>query len=365
MKITGFQLAKISVPLITPFTTALRTVNAIEDIVLMVETDTGNIGYGEAPATAVITGDTLGSIQDALRLHILPALIGMSIGDLDAITNTIQNSIIHNTNAKAAAEIAVYDLHAQAKGKPLYQFLGGGTPRLVTDITISIGTTEQMIADCLRAMQNGYETLKIKVGKNIVQDIDDIKKIGAVCNGKARLLLDANQSWTAEQTVLALEEVEQAGVEIDLIEQPVKADDIDGLCYITRRVKTPVMADESAFNPAQVTELLERRAVDIINIKLMKTGGLSNAHKIVDIAETYGIKCMIGCMLETSISIAAAAHFAVSHANVITRIDLDGVSLSTFDPVIGGATFNGPEIILNEEPGLGIQSIKGLQTIEC
>ncbi len=361
MKISGFRLAKLSVPLRTPFKTALRTVSKIEDIVLLVETDTGNIGYGEAPPTAVITGDTHGSIIDALRYHIMPAIMSMDISDLDAITTCIQDAIVHNTNAKAAAEIAVYDLNAQAQNQPLYKALGGGSPHLSTDLTISVDGVDKMVADSLLALEQGYKTLKIKVGKDIALDVKRIEAIYAKTKGKAPLILDANQGWSAEQTVRALDELESAGVELDLIEQPVKANDIDGMEYVTSRVRTPVMADESAFSAQQVTELLERKACDIINIKLMKTGGLSNAIRIAGIAQKYGAQCMIGCMLETSISVSAAAHFAAAHASIITRIDLDGPALGTFDPVKGGTTFNGPKITLNKEAGLGIRTIKGLQ----
>ena len=364
MKVTGFKLAKLCVPLITPFKTALRTVTKVDDIILLVETDTGNIGYGEAPPTAVITGDTHGSIIDALRYHIMPAIIGMNVSDLDAITSSIQGAIVHNTNAKAAAEIAIYDLCAQAQAVPLYKMLGSDTPHLSTDLTISVDDVDKMVADSLLALEQGYETLKIKVGKNIDLDIIRIKAIHGKTKGKAELILDANQGWSAEQTVRALDELEKAGIALDLIEQPVKADDIDGMEYITSRVNTPVMADESAFNVMQVRELLERKACDIINIKLMKTGGISNAIKIANIAKDHGAQCMIGCMLETSISVSAAAHFAAAHADVITRIDLDGPALGTFDPVDGGTTFDGPNITLGGEPGLGIHAIKDLKYID-
>jgi o-succinylbenzoate synthase len=364
MKITGFKLAKVRVPLITPFKTALRTVTQIEDIILMIETDTGHIGYGEAPATAVITGDTHGSIIDALRLHILPAIVGMDTAQLADITAAIQGAIVHNTNAKAAAEIAVYDLCAQDKNQPLYMFLGGGEPRLTTDLTISVDNVDKMVADSLLAVKAGYKLLKIKVGKDINLDIERVKAIYAAIDGRSHLLLDANQGWTAEQTVSALDTLERAGVKLEMIEQPVKADDIDGMQFITQRVSTPVMADESAFNLGQVVEILERKAADIINIKLMKTGGLSNAIAIANTASTFGAECMIGCMLETSISVSAAAHFAVAHAHVITRIDLDGPALGAFDPVQGGTTFDGPSIVLGDGPGLGIKSITGLNIID-
>ena len=152
-------------------------------------------------------------------------------------------------------------------------------------------------------------------------------------------------------------------VQLELVEQPVKAHDLDGMRYVTERVTTPIMADESVFGPAQVIELIRMRAADIVNIKLMKTGGLSNAIRIADIAALHGIECMIGCMLESSISVAAAAHLAVARSDAITKVDLDGPSLGAYNPVDGGVLFNESEITITGAPGLGIRSIRGLEAL--
>jgi L-alanine-DL-glutamate epimerase-like enolase superfamily enzyme len=183
--------------------------------------------------------------------------------------------------------------------------------------------------------------------------------------GRALLRLDANQGWTAKQAVHAMHKLEDAGVTLELLEQPVKAADIEGLKYVTERVHTPVMADESVFGPTQVIDLIKRRAADIINIKLMKTGGISNAIRIADIAALYGVDCMIGCMIESSISVAAAVHVAVAKAEIITKVDLDGPSLGRFNPVEGGVSFNESEITIGEGAGLGIVQVHGLELLEA
>ncbi|MBX9400453.1 dipeptide epimerase [Lysobacter sp. BMK333-48F3] len=363
MKITDIRFGMLRVPLKTPFKTALRTVDTVEDIVVTVHTDTGHIGYGEAPATAVITGDTHGSIVEAIRKFISPRLIGQEIANLNRITGLIQGAIEKNSSAKAAVEIAVYDLFGQLYGAPLYKMLGGGDPVITTDITISVDYIEKMVADSIAACDRGFESLKIKVGKDIGVDIERVKAIYAAVEGRALLRLDANQGWTAKQAVYALQTLEDAGVRLELVEQPVKAQDLDGMKYVTDRVHTPIMADESVFGPAEVIDLIRMRAADIINIKLMKTGGLSKAIQIADIAAMYGVDCMIGCMIETSISVAAAVHLAVAKANVITKVDLDGPSLCAFNPVDGGVIFNESEITVTDAPGLGIREIRGLEPL--
>jgi L-Ala-D/L-Glu epimerase len=363
MKITDIRFGMLRVPLKTPFKTALRTVDTIEDIIVCVHTDTGNIGYGEAPATAVITGDTHGSIVEAIKKFISPRLIGEEIANLNRITQLIQGSLEKNSSAKAAVEIAIYDLFGQLYNAPLYKMLGGGDPVITTDITISVDYIDKMVADSVAAVDRGFESLKIKVGKDIGVDIERVKAIYAAVEGRALLRLDANQGWTAKQAVFALQTLEDAGVRLELVEQPVKAQDLEGMKYVTERVHTPIMADESVFGPTEVIELIRMRAADIINIKLMKTGGLSNAIHIADICGMYGMECMIGCMVETSVSVAAAVHLAVAKANVITKVDLDGPSLCQFNPVVGGVIFNESEITVTQAPGLGIREIQGLQTL--
>ena len=363
MKITDIRFNMLRVPLKTPFKTALRTVDFIEDVIVTVHTDQGNVGYGEAPATAVITGDTHGSIVEAIKKYIAPRIIGEDIANLNRITQLIQGSLEKNSSAKAAVEIAVYDLFGQLYDAPLYKLLGGGDPVITTDITISVDYIDKMVADSIAAVDRGFESLKIKVGKDIGVDIERVKAIYAAVEGRALLRVDANQGWTAKQAVFALQTLEDAGVRLELVEQPVKAPDLEGMKYVTERVHTPIMADESVFGPTEVIELIRMRAADIINIKLMKTGGLSNAIHIADICGMYGMECMIGCMVETSVSVSAAVHLAVAKANVITKVDLDGPSLCQFNPVVGGVIFNESEISVTQAPGLGIREIRGLQAL--
>lgn len=360
MRIREIRLGMLRVPLTTPFKTALRTVEQVEDVVVMVHADGGHVGYGSAPATAVITGDTHASIIEAVRHHIGPRLLGEDIADLDRVTGLIQGAMARNTSAKAALEIAVHDLWGQLHGAPLHRLLGGGVPALTTDITISVNPVDTMVADALAAVERGFRSLKLKVGKDIGQDLERVRAIHAALGDRALLRLDANQGWTAKQAVSALHALEDAGIRLDLVEQPVPAHDLEGLRYVTERVRTPVMADESVFGPREAIELIRMRAADIVNIKLMKTGGISGALRLADLCGLHGIECMMGCMLESSIGVAAAAHVAVARPGVITRVDLDAPALCRHDPVAGGVVFEGASIRITDAPGLGIRAIEGL-----
>ncbi|MCB2295260.1 dipeptide epimerase [Clostridium algoriphilum] len=357
MKITDIEISSISVPLKRPFKTSLRTVNSVEDIVVMIKTDSGNVGFGEAPPTGVITGDTKGAILGAIDDHIKKTIIGMDVEHFEEILIKLNRCIVNNTSAKAAIDIALYDLYGQLYKTPLYKLLGGYKKELITDITISVNEPNEMAKDSLHAIGLGYKTLKVKVGKDSRTDILRLKAVRDIVGYDINIRIDANQGWKPKEAILTLRKIEDAGLNIEFVEQPVDAHDIEGLKFVTDNISIPVMADESVFSPMDALKILQTHAADFINIKLMKTGGIYNASKICSMAEIYGTQCMIGCMLESKISVTAAAHLA-SAKSIITKIDLDGPILCSEDPIIGGAVFNESFIELSTAPGLGIKGVK-------
>ena len=356
MKIVDIQTDEIFIPLATPFKTALRTVSSVEDVVVKITADDGRVGYGEAPPTGVITGDTKGSILSAVNEFIRPALLGMDIAELDAVMARLDSCILKNTSAKAAVDMALYDLWGKLYGAPLYRLLGGARRELETDITISVNPVEEMVRDSLAAVERGYRILKVKVGKEGLKDIERIQAIRQAVGPQVAIRVDANQGWTAKQAVRIITAMEDRGLAIDLVEQPVKAHDLEGMRQVTRAVYTPILADESVFSPEDAVTIIQTGAADLLNIKLMKTGGIHNALRICAVAETYGVECMIGCMLESKLAVSAAAHLAAARC-VITRADLDGPSLCRTDPFEGGPDFLENRIVMNDAPGLGITGL--------
>lgn len=360
MRITDIKIGLLSVPLKKPFKTALRTVNCVEDIIVKIETDTGHVGYGEASPNGAVTGDTKGAIIGAIEDHIKKHLIGMDIENMEEIMKRLDESIVKNTSAKAAVDIAVYDLFGQLYNAPVYKLLGGYGKEIVTDITISVNSPEEMVRDSITAINQGYRTLKIKVGKNSNLDMQRIRAIREAVGKDIAIRIDANQGWTPKEAVYILRKMEDAGFNIELVEQPVLAHDLEGLKFVTDNVSIPVLADESVFSPRDAMTIIQMRAADLINIKLMKTGGIHNALKICSMAEIYGAECMIGCMLEAKVSVTAAVHLAAAKS-VITKIDLDGPVLCSEDPVVGGAIFEDYKIKLTDEPGFGFKNINDVK----
>lgn len=357
MKIADIETKRLEIPLKKPFKTALRTVTQAESLIVQVTLDDGTTGIGEAPPTHVITGDSLESIDYAIMQVIRPRVIGLSTDGIERLEEIMERAIVHNTSAKAALDIAFWDCLGKQAKMPLYKLLGGYTKRLETDFTVSVNAAAEMAADAVSLAEQGFDTLKIKVGDSTVaEDIERVYGIRQAVGTQIRLRLDANQGWSAKEAVATIGRMEDMGLDIELVEQPVPAWDLDGLKRVTDGVRTPIMADESVFSPRDALRLLEKHACDLINIKLMKASGISGAQKINALAEAYGIPCMIGCMVESKVSVTAACHFAAGKKN-ITRCDLDTPLMFASDPVSGGARYEGNQIFLPDEPGLGIRSI--------
>ena len=355
MKIKRISVGEINLPLARPFKTALRTVEHVNDIVVRIEADDGTVGYGEAPPTAVITGDTKGSILCAIQEFIAPSLVGMDVEDMEGLQKKLHACILKNTSAKAAVDMALYDLLGKRFGVPLYQLLGGAKNEIETDITISVNPIDEMVADSVDAVRQGFRVLKVKVGKEGKADVERIRAIRQACPD-AVIRVDANQGWTAGQAISIIKAMEDAALDIELVEQPVPAHDFEGMKAITRAVETPILADESVFCAEDAIKIIQHGAADLLNIKLMKTGGIWKALQICSVADIYGVKCMMGCMLESRLSVAAGAHLAAAKG-CITLCDLDGPSLCSVDPYTGGPIFEGAKIRMSADPGIGVDNI--------
>ncbi len=301
----------------------------------------------------MITGDTKGSIRCAIRDFIAPAITNMDIDNIEEIMHVLHSCILNNSSAKAAVDMAVYDLYSRSLHSPLYQILGGAGKEVETDITISINPIEVMVQDSLKAINRGYHILKVKVGKDGMKDVERISRIRLAAGPEIAIRVDANQGWTPKEAVRIITRMEDLGLDIELIEQPVAAHDLYGMQYVTAHSTTPILADESVFTPGDAIRLLEMHGADMLNIKLMKTAGIHQALKICSIAEIYGVQCMMGCMLESKLAVSAAAHLAAGK-KVITKVDLDGPALCRTAPFVGGPEYDGAHIRMNETYGIGI-----------
>lgn len=359
MIITEMSLGTLSIPLKKPFKTALRSTDVVTTNIVALATDAGAVGYGEAPPTAAITGDTDGSIICTLVTRIAPALLGRDVSELHDALTAVERSAVGNTSAKAAADIALHDLWGKLCGQPLYRLWGGTKRTFATDYTISLNAPDEMARDAAEAVRDGYDALKIKVGVDFRLDMERIGAVRREVGPGVLLRVDANQGWTPKEAIRIIRYMEDEGLDIELVEQPVVCHDVEGLKRVTDAVDTIILVDESVYSPRDAMRLIAMRAADMLNIKLMKSGGLSGALKICAMAESAGMECMIGAMMESKVSVTAAAHLAMAR-RVVTKYDLDPPILCASDPVKGGVRYDGSVLSLNDAPGLGIDAVDGV-----
>lgn len=349
MLITRITARMVEVPLEKPFVVSLGTITSCETVYVKIETDAGLVGFGEGAGITFVTGETNDTVLNTVRL-LEPVLIGQNPYAIEHIHRKMDSAIVRNSAAKAAIDIALYDLMAKGANLPLYQYLGGVSNTVEIDMTIGIDKPEVMAERAAELIAQGYRHIKVKAGIDDAQDADAIRLIRKAAPG-AHLKVDANQGWNAHRALAMLRIYAQEGVEA--LEQPVPYWDFDGLKYIRDRSPIAIMVDEGCFSPQDASKITRTGAADIINIKLMKCGGIYRALQINAIAEAANVNCMLGCMLESRLAIAAGAALVASHPNFIYG-DLDSfVDYADTDLLVKGFTYYAPYIRLSDKPGIG------------
>jgi len=353
------------VTLVRPFVTAVRSATAIDVVLVEARDSDGRSGWGEAPTSWRVTGESRQSVTAAVEGPLTEAAFGHPADDPAGTSGLLARSLVRNSAARMAVDCALYDLAAQASGVPLYRYLGGEHGNVRTDMTLSAGLPgeddDALIATALQHRDAGFGTLKVKVGAG-GDDVSVLRRVRAEVGADVGLRVDANQGWSAEQAVSVIGAWEDAGLGIELVEQPVAMDDLDALEFVTRHVHTPILADETVWTTRDLTEVVRRRAANMINIKLAKTGGLREALRMAELARENGVTVIIGCMMESHVGISAAASLAcalesTAAAPLGTAHDLDAGLWLTRSLVTGGATYQRDIVRLPDTAGLGISEL--------
>lgn len=304
-----------------PFRISLGETREKEGVFVQLVTQGGVMGFGEAAPSKYVTGETVSSCLEAISRHLFPAIKDVEANDLELIHQRMEKSLPGNPAAKAALDMALYDISSKASKRPLFKYLNGRKNKIETDITIGIDSPPSMARSASKFVNDGFQILKIKVGTTPEEDTQRIKLIRDAIGPKVKLRIDANQGWkTPQEALKIINKIRKYNIE--LIEQPLPASDIDGLREL-RKGLIPIAADESAKSLEDVKKLIEKEAVDIINIKLMKCGGIYPAREIVRFCEKNNVPCMIGVMGESKIGVSAATHLACS-SDIFKYADLDG-----------------------------------------
>jgi L-alanine-DL-glutamate epimerase-like enolase superfamily enzyme len=324
MKKAGLIISKaecktVRAPLVMPFRIATGQHNELENVFLAVELQDGVKGFGEAAVATHITGETVEQTVNNLRAA-AAALKGQDISDPFALCRAVKPEFRGNHAALAALETAVLDAFTRSFKVPLWKLFGDRPAQLSTDITVVIGSVEEAAGVAEDFYRRGFRAFKIKVGNDANLDLQRVLAV-AKHAPRSALILDANQGFTAETMLKFLKALRAKGVTPVLLEQPVPKADLDGLKKLTRLSGVLVCADESAGSLKDVTRLLQENVVNAVNVKFMKSGLIEGA-EIARLARAKGAKLMIGAMLESALSITAAAHFAAG-LGCFDFIDLD------------------------------------------
>lgn len=349
---------RISAPLHTPFVTALRRATSIDSLIVTVVDSDGRTGLGEAPQVWQVTGSSVDGAQACVDQVIAPLLAGRDPDDLVGNCRAVHGAVAGNEAARAAVDVALHDLYARRLGIPLVRLLGGTARQVPTDVTLSAASADELASAARQRTSEGFTVLKVKVGHRdgpeaATGDVDRIRAIRTAVGPRTRIRLDANQSWTPREAVRVIQGLEDADLDVELVEQPVPRYDLDGLAWVSDRVDTPILADEAVFGVRDLVEVIRRRAADLVNVKLAKCGGLGEAVTMLEVARAHGVGTMVGSMMESPVGVAAAASLAAARGTTVVS-DLDAAWWLAGSPVTGGAIYRGPVVELADAPGLGV-----------
>jgi L-alanine-DL-glutamate epimerase-like enolase superfamily enzyme len=366
--IAQVRLHRTTVPLVRPFVTAVRTATEIDVLLVEVIDSDGRSGWGEAPTSWRVTGESRASVTAAVEGPLRDAVLGMPVdGTTDAAADAslaLDRAVVRNSAARMAVDCAIYDLAALAAGVPLRELLGATGSTVNSDMTLSAVHSDDGIAGlaetAVRHRDDGFRTLKLKVGAG-ADDVAAMRAVRDAVGPDITLRADANQGWTPSRAVDVIRAWEDLGLAVELVEQPVHRDDLEGLAFVTAHVQTPVLADESVWTTRDLREVIARRAADLVNIKLAKTGGIREAVAVLDLAERAGMRAIVGCMMESHVGIAAASCVAAlvdSRSESAAAHDLDAGLWLRESPVLGGIAYDGETVVVSDEPGLGIRGLR-------
>jgi L-alanine-DL-glutamate epimerase-like enolase superfamily enzyme len=356
LTIARIDLWAVRLPLHEPFVISYATYPDVATIVIRLRTSDGLEGWGEATPDPNVTGETYGGTYETLRRDLLPVLPGTDARDREALLLALDARVEQAPAAKAAIDIALHDLLGRASGLPVWALLGGRSkPHLEISRVVSMKEPAAMAADALRHVEAGFGTIKLKVGEadRYRIDMERIAAVRAAIGPEIGIKIDVNQGWRTPGVAIAAirASIEHAP---DYYEQPVAQWDIAGLAEVRRQTGAIIMADEACHGPREILRIAEARAADLVNIKLMKTGGLFRALQLNAIAETAGIRAQVGTMVESSIASAAGLHLAMALANVRT-IEMGGPNMIAHDIGNLKSYYAMNRIDLPDLPGLGIE----------
>jgi len=353
VKIRRFEVVSVDLPLRKGYRIANQTIAFARNVLVRAETDDGVIGFGGAAPANNEGGESDESCLAALDGPLRELALGAEVpADPSPLAQQALRLAADCPAARAALDTALWDLAARRAGVPLVRFWGGEPMPLPTSVTIGVCGVEETLAAAQNWVARGFRIIKVKIGEDVALDAERLSKMREALGPGVLLRIDGNQGYSLEDARILLRETD--GLDLEMLEQPLDARDLAGMCALRRESRVPIVADEAAGSVEECAEIVERGAAHGINIKLMKCGGPSAARVIHDCALAAGLSLMLGCNDETRVSIAAAAHLALAMPG-LRYADLDGHMDLVRDPAAGGFEVYDGCLHVGEQPGLGVE----------
>lgn len=349
--IKNISIYKLSMPLKKPFIISLGPITHAENIIVKITTDKGLQGFGECSPFMTINGENQDTAFIVGQL-LAKKLKGKNINEAQENLDAMNEVIYGNSSIKSAFDIAMLDASAQEAGMPLYKYLGGKkNKKIITDYTVSLGSAEQMAADALLIKQNGFKIIKVKLGTSFKEDVERIKAIRDAVGKKVDLRIDANQGWDTQTAISTLNALHKYNIQY--CEEPIARWDHSNLKKVKNKSRIPVMADESCCDHHDAARLISAKSCDMFNLKLGKSSGITNALKIIKLAEKADMQMQVGGFMESKIGMTANAHLSLTSKH-IRYYDFDTPLMFAEDPVNGGIEYKENGLVeVPETHGLG------------
>lgn len=361
MRITAVEAWPVSMHLAQPYTIAYETIIAATNVFLRLETNQGIAGYGLAAPDKQVTGETPEGVLQSIADIVVPSLKGSDPLRPTMLLERLKPLLNRRPSTLASVDMALFDIVGKTSNLPLWRLLGGFRDRIRTSVTIGILPEKETIERAREWTAQGFKCLKLKGGLDVESDIVRVLKVREAVGNGIELRFDANQGFSVEDSLTFVEQTRKAHLE--LIEQPTPKGQPDLLGRVTSRVPIPVMADESLMTLRDAFRIARGGLADMVNVKLMKVGGIAEAIQINAVARSAGLEVMVGCMDEAALSIAAGLHFALARPNVLYA-DLDGHLGLLEDPSDGAVILRNGTLFPTHRAGLGFDPKEGLSERE-
>lgn len=350
MKITGVEAWRVAMPLARPYTAAYDRVETTTSVFLRILTDRRFVGYGCAAPDEHDTGETPETIVETIRTIVAPALKGLDPLRPALAMETIRPLLPYEPSIRAAVDMALLDILGKKCELPLWRLLGGYRDRIPTSVTVGILPEHETVVQAREWVARGFTILKLKGGLDVASDVARVFKVRQTVGDGVALRFDANEGYTVEQALWFIDQTRPA--KLELLEQPTLKGYPDLLGQVTRRGGVPVMADESLLTLRDAFRLASNDLVDMLNVKLMKVGGIAEAMEINAVAKAARLEVMVGCLDESALGVAAGLHYALADRNIVYA-DLDGHLDLKDDPAAGAVQIRDGVLFPNDLPGLG------------